>query len=296
MPRRESTFHDAWASSTSPEEVLVRQAFEAPTALENRFILGRIERHLGGLRGVRLLDMGCGLGESATYFAMRGAEVTATDLSPEMLRMARAVAGRNGAALRESVASADALPFAPASFDAVYIANTLHHLPDPPAVLREIRRVLRPGGWFFSWDPLAYNPAINLYRRMADKVRTADERPLRFSILREARQLFPGARCRCFWVASLALFLKYFLIDRIHPNADRYWKRIYRETERSLWWWKPLRLLDRALTRLPGVRALAWNIVLWGQREAVPVGDAGAGRERHAGEAAREERVLEATR
>jgi SAM-dependent methyltransferase len=269
IPRRESTFHDAWASSTSPEAVLVREAFEAPTALENRFILGLIERHLGGLRGIRLLDMGCGLGESAAYFAMRGAQVTATDLSPEMLRVARTVAGRHGAALRESVASADALPFASASFDAVYIANTLHHLPDPPAVLREIQRVLRPGGWFFSWDPLAYNPVINLYRRMADQVRTADESPLDFSILHAARALFPGARFRCFWVASLALFLKYFLVDRIHPNADRYWKRIYKETEASLWWWKPLRLLDRALTRLPGVRALAWNIVLWGRKESV---------------------------
>jgi SAM-dependent methyltransferase len=240
--------------------------------------------------------MGCGLGESATYFAMRGAEVTATDLSAEMLRTARTVAAKNGATLREAGASADALPFSPASFDAVYIANTLHHLPDPPAVLREIRRVLRPGGWFFSWDPLAYNPAINLYRRMADKVRTADESPLRLSILRDARRLFPGARSRCFWIASLALFLKYFLIDRIHPNADRYWKRIYRETERSLWWWKPLRLLDRALTRLPGVRALSWNIVLWGQRESVPAGEAETRCERGSCEAAREERVLEATR
>src|SRR5207344_2220150 len=110
---RESTFHDAWASSTSPEQVRVREAFEAPTALENRFILELIERHLGGLSGIRLLDMGCGLGESASYFALRGAKVTATDLSPEMLRIAGEVAARNGVALRESVASADALPFAP---------------------------------------------------------------------------------------------------------------------------------------------------------------------------------------
>ncbi len=211
--------------------------------------------------------MGCGLGESAAYFALRGAEVTATDLSPEMLRMARRVAGRSGVGFREAVASADDLPFAPGSFDAVYIANTLHHLPEPLAVLREIRRVLRPGGWFFSWDPLAHNPVINLYRRMADKVRTPDESPLRFSIVEEARALFPDLCFRCFWVAALALFLKYYLVDRVHPNADRYWKRIYRETGATLWWWKPLRLLDGALTRLPGVRALAWNIVLWGQKE-----------------------------
>ena len=42
----------------------------------------------------------------------------------------------------------------------------------------EIRRVLKPGGRFFSYDPLAYNPAINVYRKMATEVRTPDEQPL----------------------------------------------------------------------------------------------------------------------
>src|SRR5215469_10816301 len=67
-------------------------------------------------------------------------------------------------------------------------------------------------------------------------------------------------RCRAqmkFWILSLALFLKYYAVDRIHPNQDRYWKRIYKETENSLVWWKPLRWLDSGLTRIPLVRRLA---------------------------------------
>ena len=62
------------------------------------------------------------------------------------------------------------------------------------------------------------------------------------------------------------LFIKYYLVDLVHPDQDRYWKRILRETPRSLWWWMPLRALDSVLTRLPLVRYLSWNIVMWGSK------------------------------
>jgi hypothetical protein len=101
---------------------------------------------------------------------------------------------------------------------------------------------------------------------MATAVRTSDERPLGFDTVRRARRWFPDLRHRSFWIATLALFLKYYLVDHIHPNQDRYWKRILSETERTLWWWKPLLWLDLVLTRLPGIEALAWNVVLWGRR------------------------------
>ena len=71
--RREAAFHDKWASSTSLEGVLVRESFEAPTAMENHFIL----RRMGTLADKRLLDIGAGLGESSVYFALHGAQVTA---------------------------------------------------------------------------------------------------------------------------------------------------------------------------------------------------------------------------
>ena len=96
IQEKESTFHDEWASSTRPEDIAVRESFEAPTALENRFILRLMHQHVGELSGRRLLDVGSGLGESSTYFALRGFDVTAADVSPQMLELTERVARRHG--------------------------------------------------------------------------------------------------------------------------------------------------------------------------------------------------------
>jgi hypothetical protein len=66
------------------------------------------------------------------------------------------------------------------------------------------------------------------------------------------------------------LFAKYYALDRVHPNADRYWKRILKEKQKNLRWWKPLLYLDSILSRIPGVQLLAWNTVLWGNKPGPP--------------------------
>jgi len=261
---REAAFHDQWASSTSLEDVPVRECFEAPTALENQFIL----RKMGDLKGKKVLDIGAGLGESSVYFALKGAQVTTSDISPLMVEKVLQLAARFDVEMTGIVSTAEALNAPQDHFDFVYIANTIHHVHDRAALFEQIRRALKPGGSFFSFDPLAYNPAINLYRRMATEVRTEDERPLTRADLRLARRYFDNVGHREFWIASLALFAKYYLVDRVHPNADRYWKRILKERSESLRWWYPLLSLDRLLTRLPGISLLAWNTVLWGVKRA----------------------------
>jgi len=105
---------------------------------------------------------------------------------------------------------------------------------------------------------------------MATEVRTPDESPLTRADLKLAGSYFGNLGHREFWIATLALFGKYYLFDRVHPNSDRYWKRILKETVESLRWWRPLLLLDSVLTRMPGIRYLAWNMVLWGQKPNLP--------------------------
>ena len=261
---REAAFHDAWASDMELNEILVRESFEAPTAMENQFIL----QCMGDLKGKKLLDIGSGLGESSVYFALQGAEVTAVDVSPRMVNTALELGLRFGVKLQGIVSGAEILEVSPASYDLIYIANTIHHVQDRAALFAQMQRALKPGGRFFSYDPLAYNPAINLYRRMASAVRTPDESPLSRADLDSVRKYFRHVGHREFWVSSLLLFAKYYLVDRVHPNEDRYWKRILRETPLSLRWWMPLRTLDKFLTRIPLVRWMAWNIVMWGEKAA----------------------------
>jgi len=221
---------------------------------------------MGDLRGKRLLDIGGGLGESSVYFALKGAKVTCTDISPAMVHLSQRLAIHHGTTLEGLVTPGETIGVPDESFDIVYIANTIHHVESKHKLFGEIRRVLKPGGRFFSIDPLAYNPVINVYRNMATKVRTEDEAPLSMKDVAMAQQYFRNVQHREFWIASLLLFLKYFLIDRIHPNQERYWKKIFDENKFSLSWWIPLRSIDKLLTRIPLFKLLAWNIVMSGEK------------------------------
>jgi 2-polyprenyl-3-methyl-5-hydroxy-6-metoxy-1,4-benzoquinol methylase len=259
---REAAFHDAWASDTKPSDILVRECFEAPTSVENQFILER----MGDLRGKKLLDIGAGLGESSVYFALQGAEVTIVDISSQMVETALSLGARFGVKLNGIVSGGETLNLPEATYDILYIANTIHHIQDRASLFSQMHRALKPGGKFFSYDPLAYNPAINVYRRMATRVRTPDESPLTTKDLAVAKKYFCRVGHREFWISSLLLFVKYYAKDGVNTNEDRYWKRILRETRQTLWWWMPLRALDKFLARIPLVRWLAWNMVMWGEK------------------------------
>jgi 2-polyprenyl-3-methyl-5-hydroxy-6-metoxy-1,4-benzoquinol methylase len=263
---RETAFHDQWAAATPVSEVRVRECFEAPTAVENRFIVSQ----MGTLAGKRILDVGSGLGEAAVYLALRGAEVTMVDISPLMIEKAKSVGRFHGVLLNGVPAAGESLPVGNSEFDIIYTANTIHHITNRDEFFAEMQRVLKPGGKFFSFDPIAYNPAINVYRRMATAVRTRDEVPLKRADVALARKYFLDVRYRTFWITTLSLFAKYYLFDRVHPNAERYWKRILSETPSSLWWWRPLLGIDVLMTRIPGLRWWAWNIVMTGTRPANP--------------------------
>jgi SAM-dependent methyltransferase len=109
--------------------------------------------------GMAVLDLASGTGEPALTIApLVGPEgsVTATDVIPEMVAIAAdhaAEAGRTNMHFRE--ADAEALPFADASFDRVTCRLGVMYFPEVPRALREVRRVLRPGGRavFVTWGP-----------------------------------------------------------------------------------------------------------------------------------------------
>ncbi len=108
-----------------------------------------LQRVAGGpVRARRALDLACGTGYAAIGLAVAGLadEVHASDLSTKMLERCRANATDAGADVRVVLADAERVPYADDSFDLVVARGALHHVPEPSAMLAEIRRVLSPGG------------------------------------------------------------------------------------------------------------------------------------------------------
>ena len=255
---RERSFHDRWAESIDVDGIRVSDYFEACTAPENRFILG----HLGDVEAKMLLDLGCGAGENSVYFARKGARCTATDYSPGMVDKALRLAAANGVQIEARTMNAMEIEFPADTFDIVYAANVLHHLPDPTAALREIHRVLKPGARACFWDPLRHNPVINVYRRMAIEVRTEDEMPLDIGITKFVQSLFSETVYDSFWLATLWILLRFYLIERVDPNKQRYWKKIIAESTRLEPTYRRLERLDRLVKHAPFMKRFAWNIAV----------------------------------
>jgi hypothetical protein len=122
--------------------------------------------------------------------------------------------------------------------------------------------VMKPAGIGAFIEPLSYNPAIAIYRRRAEAVRTPDERPLRFRDIRRFEPYFADVSHREFWLTSLAIFGKFFLVDRAHPSRERYWKKVITDASANAWWFRRLPELDETLLRIPGLSALCWNTVI----------------------------------
>jgi SAM-dependent methyltransferase len=104
--------------------------------------------------GTRLLDLGCGAGRHAFEAARRGAQVVALDTDSGELRQVSAIAAAMseageipaGASICAASGDATSMPFPDASFDIVIAAEVMEHIPADQAAMREVARVLKPGG------------------------------------------------------------------------------------------------------------------------------------------------------
>ena len=162
--------------------------------------------------GKQLLEVGCGMGTDLLQFAAGGALCTGVDLTPRSIELSRlhfALYERHAEFL---LADGERLPFKDESFDVVYSNGVLHHTPDTEQGVREIHRVLRPGGTarvmlyhrnsLHYWGAIIFNRGIlsghflrghtpeEILSRYAE-YSSADARPLvKVYSRRQARSLF----------------------------------------------------------------------------------------------------------
>ncbi|MBV6869111.1 bifunctional 2-polyprenyl-6-hydroxyphenol methylase/3-demethylubiquinol 3-O-methyltransferase UbiG [Xanthomonas euvesicatoria] len=102
------------------------------------------------LAGARVLDVGCGGGLLSESMARLGAQVTAIDLAPELVKVARLHSLESGVQVDYRVQSVEDLAAEqPGSFDTVTCMEMLEHVPDPTAIIRACASLLKPGGKLF---------------------------------------------------------------------------------------------------------------------------------------------------
>jgi len=118
-----------------------------------------LSRHLGP--GMAVLELGCGTGHFTRELARSRADIVAIDVSPELLKIAKADC--SAANVRYEIQNACALNYPDSSFDSVVGSSVLHHL-DIEEAVREIYRVLKRGGTIYFTEPNMLNPQIAIQK------------------------------------------------------------------------------------------------------------------------------------
>lgn len=139
-------------------------------AIFDRYARDLVERGRPFGPSDRILDLGCGTGIVARVLRERlggAARLTGADINAGMLAVARRIAPD----IEWVEASAAALPFADRSFEVVLAQQVLQFVPDRAAALREIRRVLVPGGRLIAstWRPRAHQPLFEALGQIAER-------------------------------------------------------------------------------------------------------------------------------
>jgi len=113
--------------------------------------------------GMAVLELGCGTGYFTHELARSGADITAIDISPDLLEIARVNCSAPN--VHYQIQNAYALSYPDAMFDSVVGSSVLHHL-EIEAALHEIHRVLKPGGAIYFTEPNMLNPQIALQKNV----------------------------------------------------------------------------------------------------------------------------------
>lgn len=213
--RRERAYYDEYARRTAPDALSFRPVLGGERRPWNAywFVAGLV-RDARGAGTQRLLDFGCGPGNYGVMFAKLGYDVFGFDISPVNVETARALAEKYGLAdrTRFSQGIAERLEYPDDFFDLVVGIDILHHV-DIPVAIREVLRVLKPGGRAVFKEPVEA-PVFDRLRNTRlgrwlvpkevsfDRHVTEDERKLTGADLATIRAAVPSLTVHRFRVLS----------------------------------------------------------------------------------------------
>jgi len=177
--------------------------------------LGLLRQHLAGRRPARTLDLGCGMGGFLPGLDELCDEVHPSDISVESLVHCRERGFADGVC-----GSGYALPYADASYDLVCMFDAIEHIPDDERVMREVARVLRPGGLV-----LVTVPAYQFLYANNDRIAQHQRRYTRASLRRVFEQaglvVERNTHANVFlFPLILPIVLSIKLIEKLHPRTE----------------------------------------------------------------------------
>ena len=139
-PNEDHRFVNYYASQSQSETTLSRFKAVKSAVLALRKKLNAVTNQL------HVADIGCGPGSQSMMWAAEGHHVSGIDISDPLIQIARQRAQQADYVINFSVGSATELPYADASFDVILVPELLEHLPDWKPCVKEVVRVLKPGG------------------------------------------------------------------------------------------------------------------------------------------------------
>jgi SAM-dependent methyltransferase len=251
-----------------PIQQAARDQFQRQSANYGKsHILANTDDVAAALSGIEIppdasaLDLATGGGHTAVYLASRGYSVIAADISPAMLESARGLAAERGMALQVGLHEAEKLPYSENSFNLVSCRVAAHHFSDREAFVREVTRVLKPGGHFLLIDGSVPDgePVAEEWIHKLEKLRDPSHgRFLSPTAWRELCQRNGLQVLRCETVPFKQPDLEWYFqtagttlenrekVRRLVRNAPEPARRVFRISEEDgkiVWWWPRLSLV-----------------------------------------------------
>ena len=190
-----------------------------------------------------ILDYGCGIGSSLKkVIEFNPKKITGIDISDISIQKAKKMIKATNSNAILLVDNCEKTKFGDNTFDIVYGTGILHHL-NIEISLKEIHRILKPGGKFLFIEPLGTNPLINFYIKLTPKSRSIDEHPLVGKDFKLIKNKFVNSKVKYYGFLTLIFFPIYF-----SPKNSIVFKM--------------LRKFDQLLFNINFFKKLAWSVLI----------------------------------